>query len=67
MIIETKNPNTPRITIPTAETLATVWNSSFVGFFKECQTLLDLTKKDFDFVNKFGFSSSIEKVKINSI
>ena len=67
MIIEIKNPNTPKITIPTAETLATVWNSSFVGFFNECQTLLDLTKKDFAFINRLGFSSFIEKVKINSI
>ena len=65
--MEIKNPNTPRITIPTAETFATVWNSSLVGFFKECQTLLDLTKKDFAFISRLDFSSFIEKVKINSI
>ncbi|KHO55411.1 MAG: hypothetical protein QT10_C0001G0015 [archaeon GW2011_AR19] len=41
------NPINPRIKIPIAETFATFSNSSFVGFFKVCQTRTHLLKKDF--------------------
>ena len=41
------NPIRPRIKIPIAETFATFSNSSFVGFFRVCQTRTHLLKKDF--------------------
>ena len=44
---EIAKPKTPTTKIPRAEIFATIWNSSIVGFFKMCQTLLHLSKKDF--------------------
>ena len=46
IIIDIKNPRTPNIKIPTAETFEIVSNSFLVGFFKICQTLLDLMAND---------------------
>ncbi len=48
MIIEIRNPSNPIIKIPIAETLDICWNSSFVGFFNVCQTLLHFNKNDFN-------------------
>ena len=45
--IEMKNPKSPRIAIPIAETFAIVSYSFLEGFFKECQTLVHLIKNDF--------------------
>lgn len=54
MIIEIKNPNTPSIKIPIAETFVTVSNSFLEGFLRTCQTRLHLTIKDFaDIKNSF--------------
>ena len=53
MIRETKNPNKPKIAMPTAETLATLVNSDFVGFFKANHTLLHFIANDFMLVNGF--------------
>jgi len=47
IIIEIKKPKTPIIKIPTAETFATLRNSSFEGFFRTIQTRLHFPKKDF--------------------
>lgn len=51
IIIEIRNPRTPNIPIPIAETFAVSSNSFFVGFFKTCQTLLHFRKNDFAFSN----------------
>ena len=50
---ETAKPINPRIMMPTAETLATLMNSSFVGFFNASHTLLHLIAKDFMGDSKF--------------
>lgn len=42
------NPIVPIIAIPTAETFAVSSNSFIEGFFRVLQTLLHLSKKDFD-------------------
>ena len=49
MIIETKNPIAPKMSIPIAEIFATDQNSFFDGFFKESHTLLDFAAKDLKF------------------
>ena len=48
--MEIKNPTNPSKAIPIADIFATIQNSLEVGFFKECQTLLDFMKNDFKFV-----------------
>src|SRR3989338_1375386 len=46
-IIDIIKPKSPMTETPIAEIFETVQNSSFVGFFKMCQTLLHFSKKDF--------------------
>ena len=53
MKIDIRNPRTPRIKIPKADTLAIVSNSFLVGFFKTCQTRLHFKKNDFVLVANF--------------
>jgi hypothetical protein len=45
--IDNKNPKTPIMRIPIAETFEIVSNSFFVGFFKITHTLLHCEKKVF--------------------
>ncbi len=47
MISDIRNPKTPIIKIPIAETLDVNSNSFLVGFFKTNQTRLHLIKNDF--------------------
>ena len=47
IIIDIIKPKSPMTETPIAEIFETVQNSSFVGFFKMCQTLLHFSKKDF--------------------
>lgn len=47
MIIDIRNPNSPSINIPTADTFVIISNSFLVGFLSTNQTLLHFIKKDF--------------------
>ena len=57
------NPIAPSIAIPIAETFAIISNSFLEGFFKMCQTRLDLSKNDF--VNIYAFFTIVRHLSVS--